>query len=286
MPDQVTKLPTAHLMANPFQPRSKIQREEIEELVDSIKQFGILEPLVVAHTPAGYQIIAGERRWRAAQTAGLKEVPVVIRETNRRGMLEMAIVENVQRINLTAIERAQAFQQLAKDFNYNSSEIAKRIGKSPSYVSNTLRLLLLPDAIADGLTGRLISEGHARALQCIHDEDKMIQCYKQILRENANVRRAEELSRHFNQDYQETIKTVSPQTPAKKNNSQVPAALISDEKVREMEKNLKAIFKHRAKVNLSRSDRQTRLTVVLYGGMEETQEDFERILKLAQQAKV
>ena len=102
------------LQPNPFQPRNKIQPEDVEELTDSIKQYGILEPLIIAQTPAGYQIIAGERRWRAAKAAGLTEVPVLIKKTTPRGMLEMAIIENVQRIDLNSIERAQAFKQIGR----------------------------------------------------------------------------------------------------------------------------------------------------------------------------
>jgi ParB family chromosome partitioning protein len=174
-----------------------MNKDELEELVSSVKLYGVLEPIVVAHTPAGYQIIAGERRWRAAKLAGLKEVPVIVKVTTPRGMLEMAVIENVQRVDLSPIERAQAFQQLLRDFKFSHQQVADKIGKSIAYVSNSLRLLNLPDAIKDGLAGGLISEGHARALASIEDERVMIECYKQILKESASVRRAEELVRRF-----------------------------------------------------------------------------------------
>src|SRR3989338_7674609 len=149
---------------NPLQPRGLIPPDSLGDLVNSIKEHGIIEPLVVAKTPAGYQIIAGERRWRASRLAGLVTVPVIIRETTARGMLEMAIVENVQREDLNPIERAKAFERLMDEFGLNASEISKRIGKSGSYISNSLRLLALPDAIKDGLISGAVTEGHARAI--------------------------------------------------------------------------------------------------------------------------
>jgi len=182
---------------NPLQPRGLIAPESLAELASSIKEHGIIEPLVVAKTPAGYQIIAGERRWRASKQAGLTTVPVIIRETTAKGMLEMALVENVQREDLNPIERAQAFQRLVEEFGLYVGEIAKRIGKSESYVSNTMRLLGLPDAIKDGLISGAISEGHARAIAGLGDIKLMVEAYKTILSENASVRRAEDLARRL-----------------------------------------------------------------------------------------
>jgi len=182
---------------NPLQPRGLIPPESLAELATSIKEHGIIEPLVVAKTPAGYQIIAGERRWRASKQAGLTTVPVVIRETTAKGMLEMAIVENVQREDLNPIERAQAFQRLVEEFGLYVGEVAKRVGKSESYVSNTMRLLGLPDAIKDGLISGAISEGHARAIAGLGDIKLMVEAYKTILSENASVRRAEDLARRL-----------------------------------------------------------------------------------------
>src|SRR3989339_1446742 len=141
---QITLLPIDQLQPNPLQPRGVITPESLAELIDSIKVHGIIQPLVVAHTPAGYQIIAGERRWRAARLVGLAEVPVRIIETSPQGMLEMAIVENVQRSDLNPIDRANSFERLIKEFNLGNSDISLRVGKSPAFVSNTLRLLELP----------------------------------------------------------------------------------------------------------------------------------------------
>lgn len=183
------------LQPNPLQVRSLIKSESLVDLVESIKEHGILEPLVVAKTPAGYQIIAGERRWRASKIAGLPKVPVVVKETSTQGMLEMALVENVQREELNPIERAQGFNRLIDEFTLSVTEISKRIGKSPAYVSNTLRLLALPDAIKDGLISMDITEGHARAIAGLTDIKLMIDVYKIILAEGASVRRTEDLVR-------------------------------------------------------------------------------------------
>ena len=188
------------LQPNPLQIRSLIKSESLVDLVESIKVHGILEPLVVAKTPAGFQIITGERRWRAAKIVGLTSVPVVVKETSTLGMLELALVENVQREDLNPMERAQGFQRLQDEFSLGVTEISKRIGKSPAYVSNTLRLLALPDAIKDGLISCDITEGHARAIAGLADDKLMVEAYKTILSEGASVRRTEDLVRKVKED--------------------------------------------------------------------------------------
>ena len=194
---QVIEMDIEMLQPNPLQPRGLINTDSLKDLVNSLREHGILEPLVVAKTPAGYQIIAGERRWRASKILGLQTVPVLIKETTARGMLEMAIVENVQREGLNPIERGQAFERLIEEFGLPVSEIAKRVGKSDAYVSNSLRLLTLPDAIKDGLMSGAITEGHARAIVGLGDVKLMVDAYKILLTENASVRRAEDLARRL-----------------------------------------------------------------------------------------
>src|SRR3990167_8176679 len=127
---QVEMIPVDQLQPNPLQPRGVITPESLVDLIDSIKEHGVLEPLVVAKTPAGYQIIAGERRWRASKYAGLTHVPSVIKETSPRGMLELAIIENVQRVDLNALDRARGFQRLMDEFGLSNADIAQRVGKS------------------------------------------------------------------------------------------------------------------------------------------------------------
>ncbi len=203
MMKQVTQIPTNQLEPNPLQPRGIINAESILELIESIKEHGILEPLIIAKTPAGYQIIAGERRWRAARALKLEYVPAIIKETTPQQMLEMAIVENVQRKDLNPMERAKAFLRLKEEFSFDNNQIAKKVSKSVPYVINCLKLLTLPDAIKDGLLSGLISEGHARALSGIGDIRLMIEAYKIILKEKASVRRAEDIARRMRKKIEE-----------------------------------------------------------------------------------
>lgn len=255
---------------NPLQPRGTILPGSLTDLQESIKEHGILEPLVVAHTPAGYQIIAGERRWRAAKALGIKKVPVVIKETTPKGMLEMAIVENVQRSDLNPIERGKAFDRLMNEFGLSNAEIAKRVSKSPAYVSNTLKLLELPDALTDGLIGGLITEGHARALSSINDTRLMIEAYKLVLREDASVRRTEEIARRLKKEFDEK--------PAK--NAGKAGLILSDE-IYAMQKKLQNSFGDNSQVKITRSKRETKIIIRLKGDPTLTDENLHRILSLA-----
>lgn len=280
MAEEVIQIEINQLQPNPLQPRGSITAESLVDLVDSIKEHGVLEPLVVAKTPAGYQIIAGERRWRASKLAGLTHVPAIIRETSPKGMLEMALVENVQRVDLNPLDRAKGFERLLNEFGLTTSEIAVRIGKSVAYVSNSLRLLSLPDALKDGLLSGLISEGHARALAAIEDSDLMIEAYKIILRESGSVRRAEELARRMKQKAGQQMKPqVSPET----------VRIVSEEIDRmqeEMETALKSSVASvinggpkSANVKLVRSRRETRVTIVLKGTLDETEGQLQKVYR-------
>jgi ParB family chromosome partitioning protein len=273
MTQNVQKLAINYLQPNPFQPRDKVKKEDIEELVESIRIHGVLEPLVVAETPAGYQIIAGERRWRAAKVVGLDEVPVYIKKTNPQGMLEMAIVENVQRYDLNPIERAQSFQRLQREFNLPTSEVAKRIGKSPAYISNSLKLLSLPDAISDGLLSGHISEGHARALASINAQEAMIACYKIVLKENASVRRTEELVRRFkNNEYVTDKKDEGRGRPLNQDEQQIAV----------WENKLQEYFKNKSTLKVIRSRKQTKVTITFNGSPDKTQEDLQKLMKITE----
>ena len=273
MAEEVIQIEINKLQPNPLQPRGAITPESLVDLVDSIREHGILEPLVVAKTPAGFQIIAGERRWRASKLAGLTHVPAIIRETSPKGMLEMALVENVQRVDLNPLDRAKGFERLMNEFGLTTSEIAVRIGKSVAYVSNSLRLLSLPDALKDGLLSGLISEGHARALAAIDDANLMIEAYKIILRESGSVRRAEELARRMKVKSQQETKVTDQHV-----------RIISDEidKMQEdMEKALKTSEENgnasKNSVKLIRSRRETRVVFVFKGGLEETEDTLQKI---------
>lgn len=249
MVDELSYLEVDQLQPNPLQSRGVISQDSLNDLVQSIKEHGVLEPLIIAKTPAGYQIIAGERRWRAAKIVGLEKVPVVIKETTSKGMLELAIVENVQREDLNPIERAQAFKRLMEEFGLQISEIAKRIGKSDGYVSNTLRLLSLPDAIKDGLISGLTTEGHARALAGIGDTKLMIEAYKILLAENSSVRRAEDLARKMKAKLNQQVRSKVTWLVS-------PAA-------EKLSKKFEEIFSGRVKLSQSKS--YTRLTIIISG---------------------
>ena len=198
----IVELDLSLLQPNPLQPRGLISPESLTDLVNSIREQGILEPIVVAETPAGFQIIAGERRWRAAKILGLGKVPVVVKQTTPQQMLEMSIVENVQREDLNPIERAQAYKRLIDEFNLSVTEVAKRVGKSLPYISNTIRLLTLPDAIKDALAAGVITEGHVRPLISIGDPKLMLQAFKKILVEGISVRGAEDVARQVKAEIQ------------------------------------------------------------------------------------
>jgi ParB family transcriptional regulator, chromosome partitioning protein len=270
MNQQVVEMEVDSLQANPLQPRGVITPESLVDLVDSVREHGILEPLVVAKTPAGYQIIAGERRWRAAKLAGQKVVPVLVKETTPQGMLEMAIVENVQRSDLNSVDRAKAFERLISEFGLSNSEISQRISKSPAYVSNTLRLLTLPDALKDGLLTGLITEGHARALAAIEDSRMIVEAYKIILKENGSVRRAEELARKMRLQVGNKPKTSGFR----------PAHEITEE-IEKMTKSLQSALTSTtpAQVKLSRSRAETRLTIVIKGDQVQTESRLQKIYK-------
>src|SRR5258708_39253831 len=272
MAEEIIQIAVDELQTNPLQPRGVITPESLVDLVDSIKEHGVLEPLVVAKTPAGFQIIAGERRWRASKLAGLSHVPAIIRETSPKGMLEMAIVENVQRVDLNPLDRAKGFERLMNEFALTTSEVAVRIGKSVAYVSNSMRLLSLPDALKDGLLSGLISEGHARALSAIDDQPLMIEAYKIILRESGSVRRAEELARR--------MKMKSNQQPKPK--ARIADMRILSEEIDKMQDDMQKSLingddKKSASVKLIRSRSQTKLVFILKGTLEETETKLQKI---------
>ena len=180
---------------NPEQPRKAFSPEELDELADSIRERGVLQPILVRPAPGKpqeYQIIAGERRWRAAQRAGLKGIPALVRDLADQEVMEVALIENIQRADLNALEEARAYEAMATRFHRAPEAIAKVVGKSRSHVANTLRLMRLPSAIQDHLTAGRLSAGHARALL---DLDDAVAIAEKIIDQGLNVRQAEALAR-------------------------------------------------------------------------------------------
>ena len=190
----------AQIQPNPHQPRSKFDVDLLQELADSIGEHGIIQPLIVtAATDARneYWLVAGERRWRAARLAGLAQVPVIVREATPQQLMEWALVENVQRADLNALEEAAAYAALVQEFNLTQAEVAQRIGKSRSAVANTLRLLQLPPRVQTAVIDGEVTAGHARALLALPDDAAMEAALERIVRNNLNVRQTEELIRHL-----------------------------------------------------------------------------------------
>ncbi len=189
------EVPIDQLLPNPFQPRQRVNQAEIEALADSIRENGILQPILVRRSPDkedAFEIVAGERRWRAAQRAGLHQMPVLIRELTHRTALEFALVENIQREDLTPLEEATGFRRLIENFGHTQDKLARVVGRSRSHVANMMRLLDLPDSIREMLDDGRLTVGHARPLLTASQPEKLA---KQIVARDLNVRQAERLAR-------------------------------------------------------------------------------------------
>ncbi|MFV0483336.1 MAG: ParB/RepB/Spo0J family partition protein [Bacteroidales bacterium] len=197
----INEIDISLIVANPYQPRLEFDDELIEDLANSINELGIIQPLTLRQlNDDEYQIIAGERRFRAAKKVGLKKVPAYIRTADNDEMLEMALVENIQREDLNAIEVSLSYQRLIDEFSLTQDELAKRVGKNRATVANFLRLLRLPPAIQKGVRDKDITMGHAKALLSIDDEDAQLMLYKQIIAHDFTVRKTEELVRNLEEE--------------------------------------------------------------------------------------
>lgn len=191
---------------NREQPRKNFDEDALQELADSIKQFGLLQPILVQDRKDHYEIIAGERRWRAAKLAGLKEVPVIIRNLTEQEIVEISLIENIQRENLNPIEEAQAYKKLLTEFNLKQDEVAERVSKSRTAVTNSMRLLKLCDEVQQMVIDEMISTGHARALLAIEDEEQQYTIAQRIFDEKMSVRDVEKLVRNINKPKVEKVK--------------------------------------------------------------------------------
>jgi ParB family chromosome partitioning protein len=186
------EVPLDAIQPNPLQPRKNIDSNGLKELEASIRASGIIQPIVVRRAGSGYQLVAGERRWRAAQLAGLARIPAVVREVSDAGSLELALVENLLREDLNPIEQAEAYQRLILDFGWTQDQLAERIGRDRSSIANALRLLKLPPAIQDDLKSGTLTMGHARALLALGSPDAQLRLREEILANSWSVRATEE----------------------------------------------------------------------------------------------
>jgi len=197
-PSGLQDVPLDAIVPNPHQPRMPILEQDLQELADSIREHGIIQPLIVTHTADGrYQLIAGERRWRAARLAGLSQVPVIVKDVAPQQMLELALVENVQRADLNPIEEALAYKHLVEGFGLSQGEVAQRVGKSRPAVANTLRLLLASTAVQEALMEGAITEGHARALLGLSRKEDQDAVLKIVVQQGLNVRQVESFVQQF-----------------------------------------------------------------------------------------
>jgi ParB family chromosome partitioning protein len=197
----ISEIELSKIEANPFQPRSKFDTEALEELAASIREIGLIQPITLRKIGENkFQIIAGERRFRAVQMAGMETIPAYVRKAKDDGMLEMALVENIQREDLDAIEIAVSYQRLMEELQFTQEEMSSRVGKKRSTIANYLRLLKLPAIIQKGLREKVISMGHARAIINIEDADTQIMIYNQIIKYGFSVRKVEEIVRDLNDD--------------------------------------------------------------------------------------
>jgi len=216
----ITEVDVGAICPNPQQPRQRLEPESLRELADSIREHGVIQPLVVTEvspeepsSPVRYQLIAGERRWQAAQMAGLARVPVVIKEATPQQMLELALVENVQRADLNALEEASAYRQLIEDFGLTQEAVARKVGKSRVAITNALRLLNAPQSIQKALLDGQISEGHARALLGLAQTAYADKALELVLKKGLSVRETESLVRRWNEAESPKARRVTVPSP-------------------------------------------------------------------------
>lgn len=256
---QVREIKLNDLRPNPYQPRKMFAPEAIQDLRESIETHGVLQPLIVRKSIKGYEIVVGERRFRAAKEAGLKTVPVVIRELNEQKMMELALIENLQREDLNPVEEAQAYQKLMEKLELKQEELAKRLGKSRPHIANHLRLLQLPETIQNLIAVDKLSMGHGRTMLGLKDKQKMKAVANRIIKEKMNVRQLEKWIQELN-------KNVPRETKQKK----------ADKKslfIREKEAHLRERLG--TSVTINRSKKKGKIEIDFY-----SEDDLNRLLEL------
>ena len=249
---------------NRAQPRKNFDEDSLIELADSIRQFGVLQPLLVQKKGDYYEIIAGERRWRAAKMAGLKEVPVIVREYSHQEMVEIALIENIQRENLNPIEEAQAFKRLLEEFQLKQDEVAERVSKSRTAVTNSMRLLKLNEKVQQMIIDDMISTGHARTLLAIEDKEQQYILANKIFDEKLSVRDTEKLVK--------ALKTPKKEKPKKDNSN--------DFIYRDLEEKMRTVIGTKVSVN-QKSKGKGKIEIEYYSD-EELEHIFEMIMSIHQ----
>ena len=252
------RLKVNEIEPNRDQPRKKFEEESLQELANSIKQFGVLQPLIVQERKDYYEIIAGERRWRAAKLAGLKEVPVIIRKMSDQEIVEISLIENIQRENLNPMEEAAAYRRLITEFHLKQEEIAERVSKSRTAITNSMRLLKLDERVQQMVVDELLTTGHARALLAIEDPELQFRAANKVYNEKLSVREVEKL-----------VKRTGKERPAKKEKD-----FQQDAVYRDLEEKMKVSLG--TKVSINRKDDQKGRIEIEYYSMEE----LERLIEI------
>lgn len=255
-PETIVKI--TKVEPNRKQPRKNFDEDALQELADSIKQFGLLQPILVQDRKDYYEIIAGERRWRAAKLAGLKEVPVIIREYTEKEIVEISLIENIQREDLNPIEEAQAYKRLLEEFNMKQDEVAERVSKSRSAVTNSIRLLKLSNEVQQMLIDDMITTGHARALLSIEDKELQYSLAQRIFDEKLSVR-----------DVEKIMKSLQKPTKPKKMSDKTLMAIYQD-----IEEKLKTKLSTKVSIT-SKGDGAGKIEIEFYN-----HEDLDRILDM------
>lgn len=256
--EQIKQIDISDIKPNPYQPRKTFDENHLNDLADSIKQYGILQPIVLRKTVQGYYIVVGERRFRASKIAGLKYVSAIIKDLTDEYMMELAVIENLQREDLNAIEEAESYQRLMTDLKITQQEVAKRLSKSRPYIANMLRLLHLPKKIADMVKDGRLTSAHGRTLLAIKDEQQMLRLAKRVVKEKWSVRY---LENHVNE-----LKNVSSKSETDK------VDITQPKFIKQQERQLRE--QYGAKVDISIKKSVGKISFEF-----ESQDDFVRIIK-------
>ncbi|MCB8309064.1 ParB/RepB/Spo0J family partition protein [Staphylococcus aureus] len=256
--EQIKKIDISDIKPNPYQPRKTFDENHLNDLADSIKQYGILQPIVLRKTVQGYYIVVGERRFRASKIAGLKYVSAIIKDLTDEDMMELAVIENLQREDLNAIEEAESYQRLMTDLKITQQEVAKRLSKSRPYIANMLRLLHLPKKIADMVKDGRLTSAHGRTLLAIKDEQQMLRLAKRVIKEKWSVRY---LENHVNE-----LKNVSSKSETDK------VDITKPKFIKQQERQLRE--QYGAKVDISIKKSVGKISFEF-----ESQDDFVRIIE-------
>lgn len=255
--EQVKEVSVSEIRPNPYQPRKEFEQSAIDELAGSIKEHGIIQPLIVRKSIKGFELVAGERRLRAAKLAGLKQVPVVVKAYTDQQLMEIALIENLQRENLNPLEEAEAYEKLIAYHDYTQDQLAKKIGKSRPHVANMLRLLQLPEGIRKMVSAADLSMGHARALLTVTDEKAQQQLAKDVVDKGLSVRQLEELVKQL---------SVSRETKKKKPAKNEPVLIAIEERLRS---------RFGTSVKIKKGSKRGKIEIDFY-----SQEDLQRIVDL------